>query len=109
MARVLVIHFPNISKLRDGVVLVKTSTFAMSQALSRVLSLVRAAVVSVAIFLDIRVGRVTVKRRVPIVVNCLINPALILPLVLITVDSTIQSLLLALLTSLKSLLWRSRI
>ena len=45
--------------------------------------------VSVARFLAIRVGRVAVKRRVPIVVNCLIDLALILPLVLIAVDPTL--------------------
>ena len=46
--------------------------------------------VFVARFLVIRFGRVAVKRRVPIVVNCLINPALILPLVLIVVNLTLQ-------------------
>ena len=42
--------------------------------------------VLVAKFLAILFGRVAVKRRVPTAVNCLINPALILPLVLIVVD-----------------------
>ena len=40
LARVLGIQFPDISKLRDGAILVKTPTFAMSQALSRVSSLI---------------------------------------------------------------------
>ena len=46
MARELGIQFPDISKLRDGAILVKTPTFAMSQALSRVSSLIGAPVVS---------------------------------------------------------------
>ena len=46
VARVLGIQFPDISKLRDGAILVKTPTFAMSQALSRVSSLIGAPVVS---------------------------------------------------------------
>ena len=44
MARVFEIQFPDISKLRDGTVFVKTPTFAMSHALSRVSSLVGAPV-----------------------------------------------------------------
>ena len=46
MARVLDIPFPDISKLRDGAIFVKTPTFAINQALSRVSSLVGALVVS---------------------------------------------------------------
>ena len=65
------------------------------------------AAFSVATFLFIRVGRVTVERRIPILVNYLIEPALILSLALIVVDSTLQIPLLALLTSLKRLLWKS--
>ena len=41
-------------------------------------------------FLAIRFGHVAVKRRVPIVINCLIDPTLILPLVLIGMDITLQ-------------------
>ena len=44
---------------------------------------------SVTRFLAVLVGSVTVKRRVPILVNCLIDLALILPLVLIVVDPTL--------------------
>ena len=47
-------------------------------------------VVSDARYLTIRVGRVTVKQRLPIVIYCLINPTLILYLVLIAVDPTLQ-------------------
>ena len=36
VARMLGIQFPDISKLRDGATLVKTPTYAMSQAFSRV-------------------------------------------------------------------------
>ena len=43
---VLGIPFPDISKLRDSAILVKTPTSAMSQALSRVSSLIGAPVVS---------------------------------------------------------------
>ena len=62
------------------------------------------SVVFVARFLAFRVGRVAVKRRIIIVVNCLIDPALILPHVLITMDLTLQIPLLARFISLKRLL-----
>ena len=64
-------------------------------------SLFTTLVTVVARFLAIRSGRVTIKRRVPIVVNWLIDPALILPLVLIVVDFTLQISLIAPLISLK--------
>ena len=46
VARVLAIPFPDISKLRDGAIPAKTPSFAMSQAVSRVSSLVGAPVIS---------------------------------------------------------------
>ena len=55
--------------------------------------------VFVAKFLAIRFGRVAGKRRVPIAVNCPIDPALILPLVLIVVALTLQISLTVPLTS----------
>ena len=55
------------------------------------------AAVFVVRFLAIRVGRIAINRRVPIVVNRLIDPALILPLVLIVLDLTLQISLIALL------------
>ena len=48
------------------------------------------AAVFVARFLAIRFGRVAVKRSVPVVVNCPIDPALILHFVLIVVNLTLQ-------------------
>ena len=65
--------------------------------------------VFVAKFLAIRFGRVAVKRRVPIAVNCLIIPTLILLLVLIVVDLTLQVSLTVPLISLKRFLRRSRL
>ena len=65
--------------------------------------------VFVARFLGIGFGRVAVKLRVPIAVNCLIDPALILSLVLIVVNLTLQISLIAHLISLKRLLWRTRL
>ena len=62
------------------------------------------AAVFVASFLAIRFRRVAVKQRVPIVVNCLIDLALMLPLVLIVKNLTLQIPLFAPLISLKSLL-----
>ena len=41
-------------------------------------------------FLVIRFGYVAVKQRVPIAINCLIDPALIISLVFIVVNLTIQ-------------------
>ena len=61
------------------------------------------AAVFVARILAIRVGRVL------IVVNYLIDPTLILPLVLIAVNLALQLTLPDLLISLKTLLWRSRL
>ena len=58
-------------------------------------------------FLAIQFGLVAVKRNVPIVINCLIDSALILPLVLTVVELTLQIFLTALLISLKRLLQRS--
>ena len=46
VARALGIPFPDISKLRDGAILVKTPTSAISPALPRVSSLVGAPVIS---------------------------------------------------------------
>ena len=61
------------------------------------------AAVFVTRFLAIRFRRVAVKRRAPIVVNnCLIDPAVILPLLLIVVDLTLQIYLIAPLISSKS-------
>ena len=65
--------------------------------------------VFVARFMAIRFGRVAVERRVPIAVNCLIDPSLILPLVLIVVDLTLHISLNVPIISLKRLLWRSRL
>ena len=55
------------------------------------------AAVSIAKYLAIGIGHVSVKRCVLIVVHCLIHLALIVPLVLIVVDPTLQIPLLALL------------
>ena len=65
--------------------------------------------VSVARFLAILVGRVAVKGRFPTVVNYLMDPALILPLMLIVVGPTLQIPILALPTSLKRLFLRSKL
>ena len=48
VSRVLVIQFPNISKLRDDAILVKASTYVMSQDLSQVPSLVGSPVISIS-------------------------------------------------------------
>ena len=61
------------------------------------------AAVSVASFLAIRFGRVAARRHAPIVVKRLIDPALILPLVLIAVVLTPLIFLLALFISVKRL------
>ena len=62
--------------------------------------------VFIAKFLAIRFGRIAGKRRVSIAVIA-IDPALIFPLVLIVVDLTLLISLIAPLTSMKRLLWRS--
>ena len=65
--------------------------------------------VFVARFLAIPFGRVAVKRSVPIAVNGFIVPALIIPIVLIMVDFTLQVSLIVPLISLKRMPWRSRL
>ena len=65
------------------------------------------AAVCVVRFFAILFRRVAVKLRVPTMVNCFIDRALILPLFLIVMDLTVQISLITPLISLKRLLWRS--